>query len=218
MSPGLSWDLQLSSRYEAVTREIERAILSGTLRPGDSLVERDLAAVLGTSKTPVREALKVLAQRGLVQVKPYHGTTVRVIDRDTARRIFEVRLAIEPECVRLAARHHDADTIAVASMALREAEVAGRDGNLVDVALANRRFHRSLYAPCPNDLLRSMTDSVQAQVALVSASSWIVRPTWRQEADEHEAILSALCDKHLGLAIRLLRAHISSFFARLGDK
>ena len=93
--------------------------------------------------------------------------------------------------------------------------MAGRTGHLGDVALANRRFHRSLYAPCPNDLLRSMTDSVQAQVALISASSWIVKPTWVQEAEEHEAILSALCDDHLALAIRLLRAHISRFFERL---
>ena len=59
-----------------------------------------LAAILGTSKTPVREALKVLAQRGLVQATPYRGTTVRVIDRETARQIFEVRLTIEPDCVR----------------------------------------------------------------------------------------------------------------------
>lgn len=218
MSPGLSRDLPLRSRSEVVTRELERAILSGVLRPGDSLVERDLAEVLGTSKTPVREALKVLAQRGLVQVKPYRGTTVRVIDRETARRIFEVRLTIEPECVRLARPHHDDETLAVAAMALKDAEAAGHAGNLVDVALANRRFHRSLYAPCPNDLLRSMTDSVQAQVALISASSWIATPTWVQEAEEHEAILSALCNNQLVLSIRLLRAHIRRFFERLGDE
>ena len=81
---------------------ISRAILTGELPPGRSLVEADLATALGVSKTPVREALKTLAGAGLVTMSPYRGATVRAIDDATARSIYDMRLLLEPEAVRRA--------------------------------------------------------------------------------------------------------------------
>src|ERR1700729_751835 len=90
------------SRTEAVLDAIKRAILAGELRPGQGLVETELAQLLGVSKTPVREALKTLAGAGLVTMSPYRGATVRAIDADTARAIYDMRLLLEPEAVRRA--------------------------------------------------------------------------------------------------------------------
>ena len=70
----------LPSRTVAVLEAIKHAILTGELRPGQALVETDLAEVLGVSKTPVREALKTLAGAGLVTMNPYKGAAVRVVD------------------------------------------------------------------------------------------------------------------------------------------
>jgi DNA-binding GntR family transcriptional regulator len=89
-------------RTAAVLDAIKRAILAGELRPGQSLVEAELARRLGVSKTPVREALKTLAGAGLVTMSPYRGATVRAIDADTARSIYDMRLLLEPEAVRRA--------------------------------------------------------------------------------------------------------------------
>src|SRR6185312_6713643 len=75
----------LPSRTEAVLEAIKHAILSGELKPGQALVETELAARLGVSKTPVREALKTLAGTGLVTMSPYKGGAVREMDRDHAR-------------------------------------------------------------------------------------------------------------------------------------
>ena len=69
----------LPSRTVAVLEAIKHAILAGELKPGQALVETDLAEVLGVSKTPVREALKTLAGAGLVTMNPYKGATVRVL-------------------------------------------------------------------------------------------------------------------------------------------
>src|SRR6202035_2103446 len=90
------------SRTEAVLDAIRRAILAGELKPGQSLVETELAQLLGVSKTPVREALKTLAGAGLVTMSPYRGATVRAIDADTARAIYDMRLLLGPEPVRRA--------------------------------------------------------------------------------------------------------------------
>ena len=90
------------SRTEAVLDAIKHAILAGELRPGQGLVETELAQMLGVSKTPVREALKTLAGAGLVTMSPYRGATVRAIDPASAAAVYDLRLLLEPEGVRRA--------------------------------------------------------------------------------------------------------------------
>ena len=90
------------SRTEAVLDAIKHAILAGELRPGQGLVETELAQLLGVSKTPVREALKTLAGAGLVTMSPYRGAAVRAIDPASAAAIYDLRLLLEPEAVRRA--------------------------------------------------------------------------------------------------------------------
>ena len=89
----------LPSRTVAVLEAIRHAILAGELRPGQALVETDLAEVLGVSKTPVREALKTLAGAGLVTMNPYKGAAVRVVDDQQARHVYDARLLLEPEAL-----------------------------------------------------------------------------------------------------------------------
>src|ERR1700728_4415119 len=89
-------------RTAAVLEAIKHAILAGELRPGQSLVEAELAQQLGVSKTPVREALKTLAGAGLVTMNPYRGAAVRTVDDALACSIYDIRLLLEPEALRRA--------------------------------------------------------------------------------------------------------------------
>src|SRR5256885_16188532 len=86
----------LPSRSEAVLEAIKHEILTGELKPGQALVETELAARLGVSKTPVREAFKTLAGTGLIVMSTYKGASVREIDRSHARCIYDMRLLLEP--------------------------------------------------------------------------------------------------------------------------
>src|SRR6202035_5799713 len=90
----------LPSRTVAVLEAIKHAILAGELKSGRPLVETDLAAVLGVSKTPVREALKTLAGAGLVTMSPYKGASVRMVDDVLAHSVYDIRVLLEPEAVR----------------------------------------------------------------------------------------------------------------------
>lgn len=206
--------LELPSRASVVADELERAILSGELRPGEPLVERVLAANFGISKTPVREALKVLSHRGFVEAAPYRAIRVRLISSEEAHEIYQVRSLLEPEAVRLATPHHDEASLDRATAALRYADAARSD--LAARASANRRFHRALYEPCPNRLLSSLADRIQGQVALISVTAWMTTSTWADEADEHLAILSALRSSDPELASRLLKDHIEKFTKNIG--
>ena len=143
---------------------IKHAILAGELKPGQALVETDLAEVLGVSKTPVREALKTLAGAGLVTMSPYKGAAVRVVDDEQARHVYDVRLLLEPEALARAVAAR-ATTGGAAHDALDRADDAA---DQAERSLANRDFHRALYAGCGNPLLVRMLDDLRDQTALVA--------------------------------------------------
>jgi DNA-binding GntR family transcriptional regulator len=204
----LDQGVAVPSRTVAVLDAIKHAILVGELAPGESLVEKDLAARLGVSKTPVREALQTLAGVGLVTMSPYRGATVRVIDDALVSSVFDMRLLLEPEAVRRTVRRGGAWTAASAAL-LR----ARRAIDSAERSLANREFHRLLYA-CGNSLLVKALDELRDQTALISAAAWQRAASWTDEAVEHEAMLAAAQDADADLAADLLRAHIERFFSR----
>src|SRR2546430_13460563 len=92
----------LANRTDRALSVIRRGILTGRLRPGQQVVEADIAEMLGMSKTPVREALKTLVGSGLVSLSRYKGAVVRELDADSAAAIYDLRLLLEPEAVRRA--------------------------------------------------------------------------------------------------------------------
>ena len=198
------------SRTEAVLEAIKHSILTGELSPGQALVESDLAERLGVSKTPVREALKTLAGSGLVEMLPYKGVTVRAVDRQAARAIYDMRLLLEPVA---AARTTLAGvSLAAAHGALDAADTAQ---DTADRSLANRAFHRVLYAGCGNPLMVKALDELRDQTALASSVAWSSRPaSWHQEAREHRDILAAAEAGDAELVRALMRGHIGSFMAR----
>jgi DNA-binding GntR family transcriptional regulator len=199
------------ARSARVLETIRHQILTGRLRPGQPLVEAELAAQLGVSKTPVREALRTLVGSGLVTMSRYRGAAVRVVDESLARSVYEVRLLLEPEAVRQAVARRGRAAMDAAREALVRADAAT---NRAERSLANRDFHRALYSACGNELLTRILDDLRDQTALVSVVAWNVRPTWRQEAAEHRAILTAAETGDADGAAELVTAHIRSFVAR----
>ncbi|MFE9811239.1 GntR family transcriptional regulator [Streptomyces sp. NPDC005548] len=199
----------IPSRTQVVLDGIKHRILTGQLPPGAALVETDLAAQFGVSKTPVREALKTLAGTGLVVMNQYKGVTVRMVDADMAREVYDVRLLLEPEALRRSVRL--GATLDAARNALTRADGAT---DTAERSLANREFHRALYVPCGNPLLGRMLDEVRDQAALVSAVAWAADPSWEREASEHREILRLALDGDADGAAGALHSHIASFVQR----
>jgi DNA-binding GntR family transcriptional regulator len=199
-----------ASRTDFVLESIKEAILNGKLKPGQALVETDLAAALNVSKTPVREALKTLAGSGLVVMSPYKGASVRTVDAAMAGSVYDVRMLLEPEALRrsilLGASFDDA------ALALEDVS------DLARRSLANRRFHRALYAGCGNPLLIEILDGLRDQAALITVAGWGICPTWDDEAAEHREILAAAVAGRDDLASELLRRHIQTFADRVVEE
>lgn len=199
----------IPSRTQFVLEGIKHRILTGKLTPGQALVETELAAQFGVSKTPVREALKTLAGTGLVVMSQYKGVTVRMVDADMAREVYDVRLLLEPEALRRAVRRGAG--LEAAQDALARSDQAA---DTAERSLANREFHRALYTSCGNPLLGRMLDEVRDQAALVSAVAWAADPSWEREAAEHREILRLALDGDADGAAGALHAHIASFVQR----
>jgi DNA-binding GntR family transcriptional regulator len=205
--------LQLpASRTELVLAEIRRAILTRKLLPGQPLVEMELASQLGVSKTPVREALKLLSGSGLVTFSPYKGASVRVVDRELAVAVYDVRLLLEPEAVGRAVRSAGFDA---ASSCLDAAAAAIEAGDHGELSLCNRSFHQAMYAGCGNPLLVSVLDDLRDRAALISVVGWESSPSWDVELGEHRAILAAARGGEDVVAAELTRQHIQGFLDRV---
>lgn len=199
-----------ASRTDFVLESIKEAILEGELKPGQALVETDLAASLAVSKTPVREALKTLAGSGLVVMSPYKGATVRVVDAGMARSVHDVRLLIEPEALRR--------SVALGADFSEARSALDEVPGLARRSLANRRFHRALYAGCGNPLLVGILDGLRDQTALITVAGWGISPTWDAEDAEHRAILVAAEEGFGDAAADLLRRHIQTFADRVAEE
>ncbi|MFJ5989010.1 GntR family transcriptional regulator [Lentzea sp. NPDC092896] len=199
-----------ASRTDFVLESIKEAILYGKLKPGQALVETDLAATLNVSKTPVREALKTLAGSGLVVMSPYKGATVRTVDAEMASSVYDVRMLMEPEALRRSV---------LAGADFAEARSALDDtSDLARRSLANRRFHRALYAGCGNPLMVEILDGLRDQAALITVAGWGISPTWDAEDAEHRAILVAAEEGFGDAAADLLRRHIQTFADRVVEE
>jgi DNA-binding GntR family transcriptional regulator len=206
------------SRAEYVAAKLELAILRGELAAGERIVEAVWAERLHVSKTPLREALRVLDRKGVVITHAYRGTVVRSIDQTAARHLFEVRLLNEPEAIVRAIPFHDEASLRLCEEALVEAHNSGAgQSGLADRSIANRRFHTLLYRPCENAHLRRILDEIQDQVAMISVAGWRRHATWVDEECEHAAILDAVKRKDAETARDLITKHISGFFARLDN-
>jgi DNA-binding GntR family transcriptional regulator len=193
-----------------VLEAIKHGILTGEFKPGQPLVETDLAEQLGVSKTPVREALKTLAGSGLVEMLPYKGAAVREVNGELARAVYDMRLLLEPVA---AARTALAGASLDAAHAALDAADAAPDA--AERSLANRAFHRALYRGCGNVLLIKCLDELRDQTALLSSVAWSSRPSsWEPEAREHREILAAAEAGRAEQVRTLMRQHISSFLAR----
>jgi DNA-binding GntR family transcriptional regulator len=211
------------SNISAVATAVERAgsladqaylairalIVSLELPPTSLISERDLIEQLGIGRTPVREALRRLAQERLVEVYPRRGMFVTGVDVGELARLSEVRAVLEPEAARLAAeRATDADRAELDAL-LHEIDHASHDERAL-MAL-DERIHRSVYRAAHNDLLEATLE----QYYVLALRIWYLALDRAQELEEavreHRALLEAIRDGDGERAAETMRAHVQNF-------
>ena len=198
---------------DRIREELTSRILDGSLKPGDRLVELELAREFDTSQTPVREALRELETSRLVESIPYRGTRVRAISDREMLEAYSVRGVLEQFAAELAA--HDFRNNTVDLRASSEAvHQAARDGDLEGYGRNNTIFHRLIVERSGNELLIQSWHALAFDTRVRIHLARVVQLDLEDRAREHDAIVDALDAGDGMLAGRLLREHSESCKAR----
>ena len=192
---------------------ILEAIDVGVFRPGDRLVESDLAARFGVSRTPIREALQRLETQSLLE-RDGRSLIVASLNHNQMAELYVVRRELEGLAARLAAKHATIEEIRI----LRDMVTA--DDQLVNdtsaLARANRRFHQQIHLASHNRYLVQQLDLVHRTMALMATASLAAVGRGRVAQEEHDAIVRAIEARDEDAAETALRDHISiAFMTRL---
>jgi DNA-binding GntR family transcriptional regulator len=192
---------------------ILEAIDVGVYRPGDRLVESDLAERFGMSRTPIREALQRLETQSLL-ARDGRSLIVASLDHNQMSELYVVRRELEGLAARLAARHATVEEVQVLRGMVTD------DLALVDdpsaLARANRRFHKQIHLASHNRYLVQQLDLVHRTMALMATTSLAAQGRGRIALDEHDRIVSAIEKRDEDAAYQALKDHISiAFMTRL---
>lgn len=214
-------DSSLLLRQVAYER-IKEAIRQSQVQPGQPLSETRLSRLLGISRTPVREALQVLAQEGLVQIIPGRAITVAAPSVQDVMDAIHVRWILEPELVRLAAKHISPEQLETLILAQRDLEAAVDNTDRAAWSRADNVYHEVLSAACPNQLLGELAMQFRNRVSYLSSDS---QGNWERLAvctDEHRQIVDRIAAGDPEGASQAMRTHIEkyreSIFRRLSHR
>jgi len=201
----------VSSLADKAYHAIRGLIVSLELAPGAVIDERALIERLGIGRTPVREALRRLAQERLVEVYPRRGMFVTGVDVRELARLSEVRVVLEPEAARLAAeRATEADRVELTAL-IDELDAGGNELMGLD-----ERIHRAVYRAAHNDLLEATLE----QYYVLATRIWSIALGHAYEARAHEieeaveahrTLLEAINDGDGERAAETMRAHVQDF-------
>lgn len=187
---------------------LKHGILTGTLSPGQSLIETVLAEWLEVSRTPIREALTRLEQDGLV-VRTDRGLVVRERSPEEILDIYETRIVLEATAARVAAdRRSGIDVLTLRRIGQSLEAVDSTDEDAM--AAGNRDFHRAVWRAAHNEPLTDLLQRLDLHLARYPATTLSQPGRWDSANDEHRQIVAAIDARDAGLAGDLAAAHFTA--------
>ena len=205
------------SLHDELTERLRTLITRGDLAPGEKVPEKDLCKQFGVSRTPLREALKVLASEGIVTLRPNRGAMVSALTTEELEEVFPVMGALEAlsgeiACKRITDR--EIQTI----RKLHEAMVQHwKNGELQPYFRLNQRIHEAILEATRNDTLKSIYRGLSGRILSARYIANMSPARWAKAVKEHEAILKALDARDGAKLSKILKAHLANKLATVKD-
>jgi phosphonate utilization transcriptional regulator len=200
--------LQSSSLTSVVQKEIERQILQGELAPGAKLIEAGLAAQLGVSRGPVREAFRMLEEAGLVRQEKNRGVFVRNIPLDEAMEIYDLRAMMDESVGRQLARSVTPEQLKTVRGMVDAMERAVKAGAAANYHLLNLDFHDKLVEFTGNRKLTAIYRRLINELSLFRRLNLADAKLLPISASEHRAIVKAIASGDAQAAGKAMRDHV----------
>lgn len=209
--------MQLSRRslHDDIAELLRDNIVEGKMLPGTFIDEAELVKSLGVSRTPIREALKVLAFEGLVTIIPNRGSYVARLAPEDARGLIEVLAELEGFAAFLACGRGDEEDFRVIRRLHEDMAVAYQKKNKLKYFKLNQNIHSKIVDTAKNPHL---AETQRAYTSRLRRVRYLATPTpvqWRSSMQDHEEILAALTKRDADAARVLMTAHVADIWPRV---
>jgi DNA-binding GntR family transcriptional regulator len=194
--------------HDEVVERLRALIVDGDLLPESRIPELDICKRLGISRTPLREALKVLAAEGLVTLTPHRGASVTKLDAQSIDYMFEVLESLEALAGELACSHMAQEAIDEVRRCHEEMIRCYQRRDRAEYFHLNQRIHETIVRECGNPILVSVYEGLGSRVRYVRYMVNLSEKSWDQAVREHEEILAALEARNGKRLARILKLHL----------
>ena len=196
------------SLRDSVCGVLRQAILTGELEAGERLMEIPLAEQLGVSRTPVREAIRLLEDEGLVLITPKCGARVASYTEKEVTDALDVRMHIESMSVKLAAMYITTEQIGILREINQEMRVAVENKKITAISEADNRLHNAICCSANNRVLLLIMKFLEEQVIRYRVEYIKSIGDYRELLDEHEELINALESRDSEKAAEIVEHHI----------
>ena len=191
-----------------IYQQLIDAIEKGDLRPGDRMLETELASRFGVSRTPIREAIRRLETDGLVVHKPRIGAVVRVLTQQEIVKLYEMRIVLEATAAQMAAKHcSNAETRTLHDL---NDQMLAHSKDPFAVATLNRKFHTCIFNAARNRFLAQSYNSLSYSLILLGKTTLETDERVQNVYAQHEAIIGALISGDTDIASKVMRLHMET--------
>lgn len=195
---------------DVVFNTLREAILKGELKPGERLMELQLAAKLGVSRTPIREAIRMLEQEGLAVTIPRKGAEVARMTEKDMEDVLEIREALDELAAKIACTRMTEDQLKQLEMIKETFVESTRSHDVKRIAEADVSFHDVIYEATGNPKLVSMLNNLREQIYRYRVEYLKEEKNYPTLIGEHEAIVEALCARNQNEVVRAMHTHIEN--------
>lgn len=206
------------STVEIVASELRNAIMYGHLAPGAQLGETDLAARLGVSRGPLREAMQRLVQEGLLRSEPHRGLFVIVLDEHDVRDIYQARLAVERAACLQIMRGNRGEAVATLTAALTDLKAAAQRRDRTAMSDADQSFHQALVTASGSPRLERMAQTLLVETRMCLDALQHKYPEPADLVDEHQLLVDAIADGNEDELLSLIEQHMIESIERLREE
>lgn len=205
--------MQFKTKEEQVADYLREGIIAGRFPRGARLKQQEIAALLNTSITPVREALKLLEAEGYVSGDNFRGAVVAPFDFEASSEVLDLRIQLETRLVKGAVERASADDIAELTVLAREFAEAFDAGDNEAARAANYRFHHRMFAIAAMPQTLHFVQILWARYPFDLINR--LKGRVRRAAEEHDEMLAAIIAGDLATAMLATRQHIEAGWAEL---
>jgi DNA-binding GntR family transcriptional regulator len=203
------------SPHEEVLKRLREMVVEGAWQPGEIIPELSVCAELQVSRTPIREALKVLAAEGLVDVLPRQGARIRIMAPAEARQIFEATGDIEAAAGRRACARASEAAIRRIGRLHGQMQAAYEQGQRRAYFEANQAIHRAIVEAGGNTVLSGIHQRLSARMRRIRYACTNEPESWKQAMDEHEQIMRSLAARDAERLADVLVRHMQGGWQRV---